>query len=359
MRCSNALVLERREDDSDFCWTSRRGTGSVRRLAHFAMERGMRLERILAGVLDREAFDDPATEITALGELSTIRNITSSLGRDPCLGLAAGSRYHVTAHGTLGLAMLSSATAREALALGLRFVSLSSAFVRLRVEEGDGELRVILDDGHIPEDVRDFITARDAAAMATLRRDLLPAQPSYRRACVRHRAPRDLSLYRELWGGVPEFEAPVNMVAYDARALDVPLPHADRETLRECERECEAALVRKRGPASVAAIVRAKLAEHGEALVDMRAMARCLGTTPRTLHRRLAREDTTYRDVVDGFRTALAQELLRGRRCSLGDIAHRLGYSDVTSFHHAFKRLTGTSPSQYARRVGPTARASR
>jgi AraC-like DNA-binding protein len=65
----------------------------------------------------------------------------------------------------------------------------------------------------------------------------------------------------------------------------------------------------------------------------------------RTLSRRLAVEETTYEEVVDTLRRSLALQYLKEPGMSLSQIAWLLGYEGSTSFHHAFKRWTGRSPS--------------
>ena len=67
-----------------------------------------------------------------------------------------------------------------------------------------------------------------------------------------------------------------------------------------------------------------------------------LGMAPRTLRRHLAAEGTSFRKLVDGVRQALAEEML-AHRMTVDEIAERLGYSEASSFVHAFKRWKGTS----------------
>jgi AraC-like DNA-binding protein len=49
------------------------------------------------------------------------------------------------------------------------------------------------------------------------------------------------------------------------------------------------------------------------------------------------------------WRVALAKDLLRGERPSLAEVAERVGYQSASAFSTAFARLTGRSPSEFAR----------
>jgi AraC-like DNA-binding protein len=49
------------------------------------------------------------------------------------------------------------------------------------------------------------------------------------------------------------------------------------------------------------------------------------------------------------WRVALAKDILRGERPSLAEVAERVGYQSASAFSTAFTRLTGRSPSEFAR----------
>ena len=78
--------------------------------------------------------------------------------------------------------------------------------------------------------------------------------------------------------------------------------------------------------------------------------ARFLRMSVRTLNRQLAAEQTTFRDVADRLRHELAAQDLTGRDVAIAEIAFLLGFSELSSFHRAFKRWTGATPAQYRQR---------
>jgi AraC-like DNA-binding protein len=106
--------------------------------------------------------------------------------------------------------------------------------------------------------------------------------------------------------------------------------------------------VERRDPSPVARKVREQLEarlESGNASAD--AIATALGMTRATMYRRLKAERTSYEHLLEGVRQRLARRYLGKDGESVKATAYRLGFSDPAAFSRAFKRWTGTSPSEY------------
>jgi AraC-like DNA-binding protein len=84
--------------------------------------------------------------------------------------------------------------------------------------------------------------------------------------------------------------------------------------------------------------------ESGEVSLDK--LASELGMSRATLQRRLKAEGTTFEAILDGLRQRLARRYLRKDKHSVKTTAYLLGFSDPAAFSRAFKRWTGTSPSE-------------
>jgi AraC-like DNA-binding protein len=81
-------------------------------------------------------------------------------------------------------------------------------------------------------------------------------------------------------------------------------------------------------------------------------VARRLGTSPRTLQRRLSDQGLTFQSLVDRVRLYAAKALLCQTDLAVQDVAHRLGYCTPSSFARAFVRWTGTAPRAFRRGAG-------
>ena len=102
--------------------------------------------------------------------------------------------------------------------------------------------------------------------------------------------------------------------------------------------------------------VRRVLAEElSEGEPTLEHLSKRLHMSARTLHRRLAAERTTFRSVVTKLRMELAERALREPHLPIGEIAFRLGFSEPSAFHRAFKRWTGWQPLAYRRVHAPSA----
>lgn len=84
-----------------------------------------------------------------------------------------------------------------------------------------------------------------------------------------------------------------------------------------------------------------------DAPLDLPEVAEMLGTTTRTLQRRLRREGMTFRQVLDETRYEIACSCLADRDMKIIDVAFATGYENPQHFTRAFRRIAGISPRDY------------
>lgn len=82
------------------------------------------------------------------------------------------------------------------------------------------------------------------------------------------------------------------------------------------------------------------------------AVARELSVSARTLHRRLAEEATTFKEVLHTTRESLARHYLANGSLLSSQIAFLLGYDESSSFYRAFHNWTGLTPERVRAGVG-------
>ncbi len=75
-----------------------------------------------------------------------------------------------------------------------------------------------------------------------------------------------------------------------------------------------------------------------------------LHLSPRTIHRRLDEEGTSFRAIKDALRRDMALARLTKTRDAVSQIAADLGYADPSAFYRAFVEWTGMAPIHYRKR---------
>lgn len=137
-----------------------------------------------------------------------------------------------------------------------------------------------------------------------------------------------------------------NAIHFDIDALDAHLPTADRVLYRLLGGYLDR-LRALRNPGftdRVRDYIRGAL-PYGSCAIEH--CAEKFGLSVRTVQSRLAEHGTSFSEVLEELRLALAKAYLESPETSLDEIAEALGYGEQTSFGRAFKRWTGTTPKQY------------
>ena len=166
-----------------------------------------------------------------------------------------------------------------------------------------------------------------------------------------HQPAWSTSRYSALAGCPVQFGAEHCEIIVPLWALETPIPTFD-PNLRNYLMDYGDTLLRnmKTGEPSLRQQIKAALADRLPAhLASAAEIATSLGMSRRTLTRRLAEEELTFRIVVDELRVDLAKAYLSDGFC-LAEIAFLLGYADQAAFTTAFKRWTGKSPGAWRSR---------
>jgi AraC-like DNA-binding protein len=149
-------------------------------------------------------------------------------------------------------------------------------------------------------------------------------------------------------GTAMEFGADNDEFALNANARELPLIHADPHLNDLLLKYCEAALADRRGDTSQLRTrvenAISSLLPHGRVLVED--VARSLGMSERTLARKLSDEGLNFTEILQQLRHDLAVRYLDDHKLHISKIAWLLGFNEVSSFTHTFKRWTGKTPSQ-------------
>lgn len=85
----------------------------------------------------------------------------------------------------------------------------------------------------------------------------------------------------------------------------------------------------------------------GQENIDVDSFSKICGMQPRNFQRFLAGQGTSFRQMKDELRRALAIDLLSASDMTIEEVATQVGFSSPTAFDRAFRRWTGGTPSSY------------
>jgi len=316
-------------------------------LIDVALAQGAALPQLLENTgITESMLADPDARISYLtfGFLSL--NALNQTG-NPGLGIDFGHRIHPANMGFVGLAVISSRTAEEALRAGLEFGRVLAPAWQMSLElAGDAAVFkatpiISLGPMHV------FATEALLVGMYEMATYVLGERPALRELSVDYPAPAHVDRYVEIAGVPFRFDQPGIEARFDASMLKHPLRGADPVTRQLALRYCQAEIAKLPASDGLVQCVRAMLTLRPGQYADMQSIAFALQTSARTLRRELARLDCSYQQLLDEARRDHALALLRTSPMDLLDAAISLGFSDERALRRAVQRWTGSSPRAY------------
>jgi AraC-like DNA-binding protein len=251
--------------------------------------------------------------------------------------------------GIVGLAMRAAPTARQALALFIRYQRLVNTVAGFHVL-ADGDALTLAEERCGPDGSGRLIAAEISAMTIVYWARLLLGASA---APVRVAVPRRGRFERyAAWAGCPVVGGAGRAgVTFDAATLDAVVLTTDEELWRYFGDVLASHDAGAAAPTAQHQLVQQLRQELAKVLCDgapsIRQMAQRLGQTSRTLQRRLAEEGLRFSGVLDDLRHELAIAHLGRGELAIAEIAFTLGFDEVASFHRAFRRWQGTTPAAF------------
>ncbi|WP_083542415.1 AraC family transcriptional regulator [Kribbia dieselivorans] len=177
---------------------------------------------------------------------------------------------------------------------------------------------------------------------------LAGAQFRPQRVTFQHSRMSDVDVYTDYFGAPVAFNDEVNSIVFPTSLLTRRIEGGDdqahalaREFLGSQHRHLDV-------DEHVHEMLR-KLVPLNEGRLDT--VAEALRMHPRALQRQLRELDTSFEELLDGWRRDTAEELLGRPEISMAEIAQQLGYSEQSAFTRSCKRWFGEPPLARRRRL--------
>lgn len=266
--------------------------------------------------------------------------------QDNFLGMHLATAAPIESFEVHAYALLSSPNLREAYRRACRYQQLIHEATDLTLEEhkDEGVLRHTLPGGvSLPRHPAEFLVT------LWLRFGRLVTGEAWcpRLVCFAHPAPENIQPYQLFFQAPVHFRTGRAAMHISNSTLDMVNPGADLGLVKVLDRYAEMAAKQSPRLSTVSDRVRTQLqAELNGGVPTAQNIADALCLSVRSLHRSLKREGTSFQVILDQVRQEQALALLAHPHTSIAEIAFLLGFADVSSFHRAFQRWTGTTPAK-------------
>lgn len=156
-------------------------------------------------------------------------------------------------------------------------------------------------------------------------------------------------LYRTFFRVPLYFNSDFTGIVFDKSTLDIPIPSSNPALLKVLTQHLEAEHIPQENSSYMEVQLKNFIrSQIGTGFNRLNFFANHVGGHPRTVQRKLAAENLSFRKTLNEIKCDIARHYLTNSSNSLAEISHILGYENVSAFSRAFTKETkGTSPNQY------------
>lgn len=295
--------------------------------------------------IDPTLLSDDRARITLEQAVAVVRELWRITG-DEVVGLGLQPAPRGTFR-MVGLALLSAPDLRTVMERCRDFSQVLPAMGLIRIEVGD-EGTTLAVNTDVREDPDHFLTDLWLSVLLRFFSWLAGSRLPVDHVDLPYARPDRAEDYDAVFGPRIEFGRPVAAVHFGNDVLTLPVMRTEGE-LEAWLRNAPADLLMFRDYGTTTADQVRRILERGlrgewptpDAVASQLAMS--------TQHlRRVLREDGTSMSAIkeELLRDAAVASLVRGEE-TIADLAERLGFSEPSAFHRAFRRWTGSAPGAY------------
>ncbi|WP_068829121.1 AraC family transcriptional regulator [Pseudomonas sp. BMS12] len=263
------------------------------------------------------------------------------------IGLLLGQQRGLQTRGPVANLAAMSATVGEALELFRQYSPVMSECENLRVEPLGERVRIVF---LFTAPLADHPPACEYSLSSALcwGRQMSGVRLVPLAVGLRHAALAAPARYRQLLGCPVRFGEPLDYIEMNAADMNLPL-HSGNAYLKALLQQRVSGMHSQLSSQHGLRQVVLQLIELG--LVDgafsVQAVARRLGTSRQTLHRRLRERGCSFSELLAEVRREHALRRLQQEDCRLEQLSRELGFAEPSAFYKAFKGWFGVSPRAY------------
>jgi len=312
-----------------------------------AKRQGLDLAALLqAAGIPVELLDQPKARVYPEHFARLYQGVSASLD-DEFLGLS-GQRSKTGTFATLCQFIVQSDNLGEALKRTVRFYSLFEYSTRYRLEERDEQICISLEETFTDYDPDHFLLECQLVLLHRLACWLIGQRIPLLKMDFSYAPPEHVAEYDLLFHSPLCFNQASNSLFFEAHYMELPIVRSKAELQEMLQDSPGAFLVKPNSNTSASTQVRNLLQRDFEqGPTDFESIASQLHTTTHTLRRRLKDENTSFQEIKDQVRRDLAIYHLSQPQLGIEQIAQKVGFTETSTFHRAFKKWTGVTPGHY------------
>jgi AraC-like DNA-binding protein len=299
--------------------------------------------------LSKASICSAATRVS-LNQVIDCYSYAAERSRDPHFAYHTGLRFHVSAYGMYGFAILSSTDYRRTMQFAINYHQLATPLTTIAFTEKDGcgiWLLNPLSHARIDDRLFRFIVEMQFGIMMSLHRDIMGAAFLAREFQVTYPPTDDASEYASLFGAPVLFGQSANRLLFDAGWLDGTPSLGNEIAYATVVALADTQMEQFQLGRGLVGEIRQLLMKNLMRPKRVQDVAENLNLSVRTLRRRLREENSSFRRLVDELHRDMAIRYLRDTDLTVEDIAGTLGFSDAANFRQAFRRWTRTTPRKF------------
>lgn len=297
--------------------------------------------------IDPDGAWDPKVMIPAVTYYDMLERLAAQIDATD-LPIRTGASMQLDEYGALGLAFKAATTLGAAYARVERYARLWTTVVEYELRpDPRGTLFVL----HRPGERRLGMRLSNEATLASavsIARQVSPAPVKPLEFQIRHPAPDSVAAHEEWFGCPVRFGMDLDAILFSRETLAQPNTLGDVGISRYLVSHLDKELAEIADEAPLVAETKDAIAQAlSEGAPKMADIARGLGLSARSFHRRLSEHGMNFQTLTEETRRELAEGLLRDEGHSLVEIAFLTGFAEQSSFTRAFKRWVGMTPATY------------
>ena len=331
----------------------------MRIFVQVAEQMGANGQELLEGTgVDEQMLYQSDLYIT-FGQYKKLKQRAMALVGDPSFHLKYGASINLTEHGKLGHAAFNSLTFEEGLQKAIKYIKILNRMYHLDADIQGDVVHLKMDTINPVKEFYQVEMEQISSAMYQALSILPQDHSNMLEVSFKFSAPAHVDVYFQYFGERCYFDCDENEIVFGIKELRKFWTVGDPMIERIANKNCDDALQELRDTGGLTArirdIIKGNTNLHGESgFPNQEMVANQLNMPMRTLARYLQKQDTSFQEIMDAVRKEMAIQYLETTHWCIDEIADLLGYSSAANFSRAFKKWTGSPPSEY--RANPVAK---